>query len=196
MNNISKSFNEVKKGIWLRKENRGIELSGKTVGIIGYGNNGSAFARLLEPFNVTVLACDKYKFGFSKGYIKEAGIEQIQRDADVISLHVPLNADTYHLANAQFFEGCQQRPFLISTCRGKVTDTAALVEALVNNRIAGAALDVLENEKLDTYNSDENQQFQMLNTLPNVILTPHIAGYSYEAFKKMAEVLLRKLDLE
>ena len=196
MNNISKSFDEVKKGIWLRKENRGIELSGKTVGIIGYGNNGSAFARLLEPFNVTVLACDKYKFGFSKGYVKEAGIEQIQRDANVISLHVPLNSDTFHLANALFFEGCQQRPFFISTCRGRVTDTAALLEALVNNRIAGAALDVLENEKLDTYNSDENQQFQMLNHLPNVILTPHIAGYSYEAFKKMAEVLLRKLDLE
>src|SRR5688500_17368290 len=103
MNNISKSFNEVKKGIWLRKENRGIELSGKTVGIIGYGNNGSAFARLLEPFKVTVLAYDKYKFGFSKDYIKEAGIEQLQRYANIISLHVPLNSNTYDLTNSQCF---------------------------------------------------------------------------------------------
>ncbi len=195
LNNISKSFEEVKKSLWLRKENTGIELSGKTVGIIGYGNNGSAFARLLEPFNVTVLACDKYKLGFAKGFIKEASIEQIQRYADVISLHIPLTTDTHHLANNDFFNACKQRPFFISTCRGKVTDTAALINALATNSIAGAALDVLENEQIHKYNERENQQLEFLCKQPNVIITPHIAGYSYEAFRKMAEVLLSKLNV-
>lgn len=193
MNKVNFSYEKIKEGIWAREESRGDELYGKTVGIIGFGNTGSRFAQLLSSFNVTVLVYDKYKSGFAKDYIKEANLEQIARYADVISFHVPLTEETFYYANEQFFHSLQQQPYFISTCRGKVTDTNALINALQLKNIKAAALDVLENEKLASYSQNEKDQFNKLLAFDNVIITPHTAGVTTQSFYKTSKVLADKI---
>lgn len=188
------SSQQVKNGIWLREPNRGKELTGKTVGIIGYGHTGSRFAKLLAPFQVNVLAYDKYKKGFSSSLVREVELTEIFELSDVVSLHVPLTEATYHYADQQFFRALKRQPLFINTSRGKVVDTDALIAALDEGRISGAGIDVLENEDLASYTPDESVRLHSLTDRDQVIVTPHIAGYTQEALFKMSDLLVQKLE--
>ena len=194
MHKIFSSSNEVRKGLWIREENRGIELGGKTVGIIGFGNTGSAFAALLVPFGVKVLAHDKYKKGFSVGNVFEASLDQLFSEADVVSFHLPLNAETHHFANDDFFNHLKKPVFFLNVSRGGIVNTKALIRAMDSGRVIAAGLDVLENESLKSYTDNEMEQHLAFTSRANVVITPHIAGYSRESFEKMAKVLIFKLD--
>jgi len=196
MNNFRKSDNETRSGIWKREENRGTELTGKTVGIIGYGNMGSAFAKVLAGFDVTVLASDKYKTGFSNTYVKESSLENIFDNADVVSVHVPLTNETHMMVNDAFLNAFRKPIWFINTSRGKVVQTSAVMNALESGKIKGAAIDVLEYESVSFENLDAAElpePFQRLRKMDNVIITPHVAGWTFESHLKIGKVIAEKM---
>lgn len=194
MHNVFKAGLQVRVGKWLREENRGIELGGKTVGIIGYGNTGSAFAALLAPFGVKVLAYDKYKTGFAKNHVHEVSLEELLNKVDVVSFHLPLSKETHYFADVDFFQSLQKPVFFLNASRGKIVNTEALSQAIDEGKIIAAGLDVIENENINSYTEEELKHFLNLTNRENVWITPHIAGYSKEALEKMAKVLIFKLD--
>lgn len=192
LNHLGRANAEVRRGIWLREENRGVELSGKTIGIIGYGNTGSAVASKLQGFGVKVLAYDKYKQGFGSAQVKECTLEEVLANAQILSLHVPLTNETQHLLNESLIEKAANPFYLLNLSRGPVVKTQALIEGLKSGKVLGAALDVLENEKINSLNTEEQQQFNFLVNAPNVVLTPHIGGWTRESNVKISENLLNK----
>lgn len=188
---------EVRKGLWLREENRGIELKGKTVGIIGYGNMGSAFAAKLRGMECRVVAYDKYKTGYGDQQVEELSLQALKAEADIISLHLPQNAETLWYVDAQFIESCAKDFYLINTARGKLVRSAALVSALERGKIRGACLDVLEFEKSsfeNIYSEGSPPELEYLLQSDKVVLSPHIAGWTQESKQRMAEVLLAKIE--
>mgnify|MGYP002630652953 CR=1 FL=1 len=196
-NHINTADIEVRKGLWLREENRGVELLGRTVGLIGYGNTGQALAKRLAGFGVLMYAYDKYKKGYSDDLVIETNLQSIYQEAEVISLHVPLTLETYHMINDAFFEKLNYPIYLINTSRGAVVDTEALVRAIESGKVLGACLDVLEFEKFN-FEQIENEEippaFQYLIDSPKVILTPHIAGWTQESNAKISHVLAEKIQ--
>jgi D-3-phosphoglycerate dehydrogenase len=193
LNNIATAHQEIKNGLWLREENRGEELDGKTIGIIGYGNTGSAFSAKLAGFHVTVLAYDKYISGFGNNRVIETSLERIQQEADIISLHIPLTPETHYYINENFIGSCNKNFRLINTSRGRHVHTKHLLEALETGKILGAALDVLENENLHSLSPEEKEVLQKLAVKRNVILTPHIAGWTHESFFKISKILAERI---
>jgi len=190
-NNLNRADQEVRNGVWEREGNRGIELAGKTVAIIGYGNNGSAFAEVLKGFGVTILAYDKYL----TNYPNKSTMETIRKETDIVSLHIPLTEETTYLVDEDFINSFEKDIYLINTARGKCTNTKNLVTALESGKIKGACLDVLEYEKTSFENLSQEgftNDIQYLMNAKNTILSPHIAGWTTESNVKIAEVLLNK----
>jgi D-3-phosphoglycerate dehydrogenase len=190
---IKKGDAEVRTGIWNREGNRGVELDGKTVGIIGFGNNGSAFARKLSGFDVQVLAYDKYKKVANLGQVEKASMERIFEEADVVSFHVPQTEETLFWGNADFFNSFAKPIYLLNMSRGKIIKTRDLLDAIDQGKVLGACLDVLEFESTSFSEIDKNETLNQLLNHPKVLLSPHIAGWTQESYFLLSDVLADKI---
>lgn len=196
VNNICKANNEVKAGQWFREVNRGMEIMGKTIGIIGYGNTGKAFARCLSGFNCRILAYDKYKFDYSDQYVNEADINELFDECDILSLNVPLTAETKYMVNNDFLNRFKKDIFIVNISRGSVINTADMVACLKTGKVKGAALDVLEYEKTNfeaLHRKNLPDDYLFLLEHQRVILTPHIAGWTHESNRRLAEIIADKI---
>ena len=200
LNNISKANNEVKKGKWIREDNRATELEGKTIGIYGFGNTGSAFAKVLKGFDVKILAYDKYKKDFGNEFVKESSPAELFSETDILSLHLPLTDETKYMVNDLFISKFRKNIYFINTSRGPIVKTDDLVKNLKSGKILGACLDVLEYEEgsfefLSPFGRGAVgvETLQYLKSSDKVILTPHIAGWSFESQRKMAKMLAEKI---
>ncbi len=197
-NNLNKGDNEIRNGIWDREGNRGVELDGKTVGIIGFGNNGQAFAKKLRGFDVDVLVYDKYKSNFENELISEVSMEEIFRTADIISFHIPQNKDTLFLVNDAYLSKFKKNIYLINLSRGKIIKTTSLVKGIESGKIFGACLDVLEFEKssFESIFSDKANLPKAFNYILNshkTILSPHVGGWTKESYFKLSNILADKI---
>lgn len=192
--NILKADREVRQGIWDREGNRGYELGGLTVGLIGYGNNGRATARRLSGFGCHVLAYDKYRTSYGDAFAEEATLAQICADADVLSLHIPLTDETRLLINDSFIDQFGKPFYLVNVARGEIASLPAVVRGMERGKIRGACLDVLENEKLTKLTPEQQQSFEYLRQSDRVVLTPHIAGWTHESYVRINEVLVRQIQ--
>lgn len=195
-NKITISDQQVRQGLWLREANRGLEIKGKTIGIIGYGNMGGEFAKRLYGFECRVLAYDKYKTNYANQYAEQASLEELKKECDVLSLHVPLTDETKYMVDKEFINSFQKPFFLLNTSRGKVVNLSDLICALENKKVLGAGLDVLEYENFSNEMSFDNKAKEELNklfALKNTVLTPHVAGWTKESYYKLSYFLAKKI---
>ncbi|MFT7588118.1 MAG: D-3-phosphoglycerate dehydrogenase [Limisphaerales bacterium] len=193
MNHIPRSDREMRSGIWMREENRGEELMGRTIGLIGFGNTGETLAKRLRGFEMTVLAYDPYRDSLPDGIAILSDLKRIKEEADILSLHLPLTPETAHFFNLEFASSFRKPFYLINTSRGSVVNTAELIIAIRKGYVRAAALDVFENEKPPSFDENEQAWWDEIRQMDRILLTPHVAGWTQESKKRIAKVLSEKI---